>query len=84
MILPCLPGTGLCLVFWCWCQRTWAGWIGGSINYLRLFSATHIRRDTVQGLTVRFELVEGWVVKPIMVRQAHHEQPNLKLSHLKC
>ncbi|WP_394752126.1 hypothetical protein, partial [Crenothrix sp.] len=32
--------------------------------------ATHLRRDTVQGLTVRPEPVEGWAVKPIMVRQA--------------
>ncbi|SJM93511.1 hypothetical protein CRENPOLYSF2_3370004 [Crenothrix polyspora] len=47
------------------------------------FRATHLRRDTVQGLTVRPELVEGWAVKPIMVRQAHHERLNLKLSRLK-
>ncbi|SJM91400.1 hypothetical protein CRENPOLYSF1_190065 [Crenothrix polyspora] len=44
--------------------------------------ATHIRRDTVQGLTVRPELVEGWAVNPIMVRQAHHERLKLKLSRL--
>gem|GEM_PF-6385344 len=36
----------------------------------------------MQGLTVRPEPVEGWVVKPIMVRQAHHERLNLKLSRL--
>jgi hypothetical protein len=30
------------------------------------------------GLTVRPELVEGWTVKPFMVRQAHHER--LKFS----
>ena len=35
------------------------------------------------GLTVRPELVEGWTVKPFMVRQAHHERLNLKLSRLK-
>jgi len=34
----------------------------------------------VSGLTVRPELVEGWTVKPFMVRQAHHERLNLKLS----
>jgi len=36
-----------------------------------------------QGLTVRPELVEGWTVKPLMVRQAHHERLNLKPSRLK-
>jgi hypothetical protein len=30
-----------------------------------------------RGLTVRPELVEGWTVKPFMVRQAHHERLNL-------
>ncbi|SJM90188.1 hypothetical protein CRENPOLYSF1_1380001 [Crenothrix polyspora] len=34
-------------------------------------TATYIRQDTVQGLTVCPELVEGWAVNPIMVRQAH-------------
>ncbi|SJM94320.1 hypothetical protein [Crenothrix polyspora] len=48
-----------------------------------LILATYLRRDTVQGLTVRPEPVEGWAVKPIMVRQAHHERLNLKLSRLK-
>nr|WP_256969562.1 hypothetical protein [Crenothrix polyspora] len=43
----------------------------------------------MQRLTVRPELVEGWAVNPIMVRQAHHlcpigyERLNLKLSRLK-
>jgi hypothetical protein len=36
-----------------------------------------IRRGKQQGLTVRPELVEGWGVKPFMVRQAHHERLNL-------
>jgi len=27
--------------------------------------------------------VEGWTVKPLMVRQAHHERLNLKLFRLK-
>ncbi len=35
-----------------------------------------------QGLTVRPELVEGGMVKPFMVRQAHHERLNHKLPHL--
>jgi P pilus assembly chaperone PapD len=30
-------------------------------------------------LTVRPELVEGWTVKPFMVRQAHHERLNHKI-----
>jgi hypothetical protein len=35
-------------------------------------------------VTVRPELVEGWTVKPFMIRQAHHERLNLlKLSRLK-
>ena len=45
--------------------------------------ASYLRRDNGRGLTVRPELVEGWTVKPIMVRQAHHERLNLKLSRLK-
>ncbi|WP_394753384.1 hypothetical protein, partial [Crenothrix sp.] len=47
--------------------------VGEGISELQLFfgsEATHLRRDTVQGLTVRPEPVEGWAVKPIMVRQA--------------
>ena len=48
-----------------------------------LIWATHLRRDNRQGLTVRPELVEGWTVKPLMVRQVHHERLNLKLSRLK-
>jgi hypothetical protein len=37
--------------------------------------ATNLTRDTQQGLTVRPELVEGWTVNPLMVRQAHHLCP---------
>ena len=40
--------------------------------------AIHVSRDKPQGLTVRPELVEG----SFMVRQAHHERLNLKLSRL--
>ncbi|MCF7988403.1 MAG: BREX-1 system adenine-specific DNA-methyltransferase PglX [Methylovulum sp.] len=35
------------------------------------------KQNTQQGLTVRPELVEGGTVKPLMVRQAHHERLNL-------
>ena len=42
------------------------------------FKAGHAR-----GLTVRSELVEGWTVKPFMVRFTHHERLNLKLYYLK-
>jgi len=45
--------------------------------------ATNLRRDNERGLTVRPKLVEGWAVKPIMVRQAHHERLNLILPRLK-
>jgi len=45
--------------------------------------ATNLKRDNERGLTVRPELVEGWTVKPFMVRQAHHERLNLNLSRLK-
>ena len=34
-------------------------------------------------LTVRPEPVEGWAVKSLMVRLAHHERLNLKLYRLK-
>jgi hypothetical protein len=44
-----------------------------------LNSANNLSRDKQQGLTVRPELVEG----PFMVRQAHHERLNFKLSRLK-
>ncbi len=53
---------------------------------------SHLIRDNKQGLTVRPEPfgyyaqespVEGWTVKPFMVRQAHHERLNLNLSRLK-
>jgi len=33
-------------------------------------------RGKNQGLTVRPEPVEGWAVKPFMVRPAHHERLN--------
>ena len=56
--------------------------IGGGITGMEL-AATHLRRDKERGLTVRPELVEGWAVKPFMVRQAHHERLNLILSRLK-
>ena len=49
-----------------------------------------LKAGQAQGLTVRPDpsatlrtkgLVEGWTVKPFMVRQAHHERLNLiKLS----
>ena len=42
-------------------------------------AATHLRRDKQLVLTVRPELVEG----SFMVRQAHHERLNFKLSSLK-
>ncbi len=41
-----------------------------------LFTAGKANFDRNQGLTVRPELVEGWMVKPLMVRQAHHERLN--------
>jgi len=41
--------------------------------------ATNLNRDKQQFLTVRPELVEG----SLMVRQAHHERLNFKLSRLK-
>jgi hypothetical protein len=41
--------------------------------------ANNLSRDKQQGLTVRPELVEG----SFMVRQAHHERLNFKLSRLK-
>ncbi|MFZ2404971.1 MAG: hypothetical protein WAW41_07520 [Methylobacter sp.] len=50
-----------------------------------------LKAEHAQGLTVRPDpsamlrtkgLVEGWTGKPIMVRQAHHERLNLKLSRL--
>jgi hypothetical protein len=50
--------------------------------YARDLTTTHLRLDTGQGLTVRPEPVEGWAVKPIMARQAHHERLNLKLFRL--
>jgi outer membrane protein len=48
-----------------------------------LLAATNLTRVKLLGLTVRPELVERWTVKPIMVRQAHHERLNLRLSWLK-
>ena len=47
--------------------------------FMSALLATHFRRDKQQGLTVRPELVEG----SFMVRQAHHERLNFKLSRLK-
>ncbi len=47
------------------------------------YAASDLSRDTAQGLTVRPEPVEGWAVKSLRVRQAHHEQLKLKLSRLK-
>ncbi|GEM_PF-1825613 len=44
---------------------------------------TNLRRDKLLGLTVRPELVEGWAVKPFMVRQAQGERLNLRLPRLK-
>gem|GEM_PF-1263204 len=46
-------------------------------------SASHLRRDKLLGLTVHPKLVEGWTVKLFMVRQAHHERLNPRLSRLK-
>jgi len=46
-------------------------------------AAFHLKRDNERGLTVRPEPVEGWTIKPVMVRQAHHERLNLKLSRFK-
>ncbi|MDO9271119.1 MAG: hypothetical protein Q7T96_18590 [Methylobacter sp.] len=53
--------------------------------------ASHLRRNKILGLTIRPEpigfaqesLVEGWTVNPFVVRQAHHERLNLRLSLLK-
>ena len=45
--------------------------------------ASRLKRGNLPGLTVRPELVEGRTVKPFMVRQAHHERLNLRLSLLK-
>ncbi|MEQ1636369.1 MAG: hypothetical protein ABL903_06730 [Methylococcales bacterium] len=43
---------------------------------------SYLMQDNKRGLIVRPELVEGWTVKPFMVRQAHHERLNPKLSHI--
>jgi hypothetical protein len=53
-----------------------------------LFWALHLSWDKKKGLTIRPEPVEGWAVKPIIVRlfdklTAHHERLNLKLSRVK-
>jgi hypothetical protein len=53
--------------------------------------AFYLIPDNKQGLTVRPEPfgyaqespVEGWAVKPFMVRLAHHERLNLNLSRFK-
>ena len=47
------------------------------------FLGYQLKAGQTQGLTVRPELVEGWTIKPFMVRQAHHERLNLILSRLK-
>jgi hypothetical protein len=47
------------------------------------FMASYFRWDDERGLTACPELVEGWTVMPFMIRQAHHERLNLKLSSLK-
>ena len=47
------------------------------------YAASDLSRGTAQGSTVRPEPVEGWAVKSLRVRQAHHEQLKLKLSRLK-
>jgi hypothetical protein len=41
-----------------------------------------LKARRTRGLTVRPELVEGWTVNPFMVRQAHHERLNLKISRV--
>jgi len=48
-----------------------------------MFLGFPFKTGHTQGLIVRPELVEGWADKPVMVRQAHHERLNLKLSRLK-
>jgi len=45
--------------------------------------ATHLTRDTQQGLTVRPERVEGGRLSRSWVRQAHHEGLNLTTNGLK-
>ena len=42
-----------------------------------------LKTGQMLGLTVRPEPVEGCTVKPLMVRQAHHERLNLNLSRFK-
>ena len=42
-----------------------------------------LKTGQMLGLTVRHEPVEGCTVKPLMVRQAHHERLNLNLSRFK-
>jgi len=49
----------------------------GLILYAIRFAGFPLKAGQTQGLTVRPELVEGWTVKPFMVRQAHHERLNL-------
>jgi hypothetical protein len=42
-------------------------------SYGSMIFASHLKRDNEEGLTVRPELVEGWTVKPFMVRQGSPE-----------
>ncbi len=44
------------------------------------FSGHQLKAGQLRGLTVHPEPVEGWTVKPFMVRQAHHERLNLNPS----
>jgi putative DNA methylase len=46
--------------------------LGTVQNGCMVYKVSDLRRDKEQGLTVRPELIEGWTVKPFMVRQAHH------------
>ncbi len=47
------------------------------------FKGHQLKAGQLRGLTVHPEPVEGWTVKPFMVRQAYHERLKLKLSRLK-
>ncbi len=50
--------------------------VGDSLQ-VKVFQQISMKHQDDQGLTVRPEPVEGRTVKPLMVRQAHHERPNL-------
>ena len=47
------------------------------------YTGYQLKTGQMLGLTVRPEPVEGCTVKPLMVRQAHHERLNLNLSRFK-